>query len=191
MIILLSVITDSERKKLSEMIIFVAKGDENALTLIYKLAGGRLFSVAMGIMRDYQLAEDVLHDSFIKIANCAYQFKAGTNGYAWLCRIIRNTAINKIKNENIRRGLDIDSFFNIADGKNFEDRSESVIQVENAMKALSSKERTVIWLKYYNDMTIREISSEISIPKSTVHEIIKQAETKLKKLLYPSDEKDN
>jgi len=187
MIILLSVISDYERNKLGDLITSIAKGDENALSAVYQSVGGRLLSVAMGLTRELQTAQDVLHDSFIKIVKCAYQFKSGTNGYAWLCKIVRNTALNKIKSENIRRGFDIDSFFNITDGQDMSENSDTVILVESAMKTLLPKERLIIWLKYYNDMTLREIASELSIPKSTVHEMLKIAESKLKKVLIVTD----
>lgn len=186
MIAILSIITDYERSRISNLIIYIAGGDEKALAEVYDIAGGRLLSVAMGIMRNINTAQDVLHDSFIKIARCANQFKRGSNGYAWLCKIVRNTALNKIKSENLRRGEDIDSFFNLTDGTDMAEKADTVIAVEAAMKTLLPKERTLIWLKYYNDMTIRQIASELNIAKSTVQEKIKTAESKLKKALsYP------
>ncbi len=128
-----------------------------------------------------------MHDSFIKIARCAYQFKRGSNGYAWLCKIVRNTALNKIKRENLRRGADIDSFFNITDGMDMAAKTDTVVTVEAAIKTLSKNERTLIWLKYYNDMTVRDIALELKMPKSTVQERIKTAEKKLKEILSASD----
>ena len=187
MIFFLNIISDSERNKLGEMITCIAKGNENALAAVYQSVGGRLLSVAMGLTRDLQTAQDVLHDSFIKIAKCAYQFKSGSNGYAWLCKIVRNTALNKIKSENLRRGIDIESFFNITDGHDMAGNSDTVMLVESAMKTLLPKERVIIWLKYYNDMTLREIASELSMSKSTVHDTIKIAENKLKRALTVSD----
>lgn len=187
MLIILFSISDTERDIISELIIAVSRGDESALASVYQRVGGRLLSIAIGLTRDRSSAQDVLHDSFIKIAKYAYQFKRGTNGYAWLCKIVRNTAINKIKSENLRRGFDIDGFFNLADGGDMAEKSDTAVLVENALKALSSRERTVIWLKYYNDMTVREIAAELSIPKSTAHEAIKAAEEKLRKELGAPD----
>ncbi len=51
MILLLSIITEYERIRLSELIVRIAGGDENALAEIYDKAGGRLLSVAMGLVR--------------------------------------------------------------------------------------------------------------------------------------------
>ncbi len=185
MIIIFFTISDEERRELGELIVAVAGGDEGALAAVYSRVGGRLLSVAMGFTRDLYAAQDVLHDSFIKVARYAHQFRRGTNGYAWLCKIVRNTAINKIKSENLRRGIDIDSFFSLSDGQDMAEKSDTAAAVEAALKALLPKERTVIWLKYYNDMTVREIAAELSMPKSTVHELIKAAEAKLKKALAP------
>lgn len=97
MIIIFLTISDNERRELGELIVAIARGDEGALAAVYQRAGGRLLSVAMGLTRDIHSAQDVLHDSFIKVARSAHQFKRGTNGYAWLCKIVKNTAINKIK----------------------------------------------------------------------------------------------
>lgn len=181
--ILLSIITETERAKLNIFLVLVAKGDEHSLSSIYELVGGRLMSVAMGYLRNVQLAEDVLHDSFINIALHANTYRQDTNGYAWLCKIVRNTALNKIKSENIRRGEDIDSILDITDGRDLYNDSITSIQVKDAMKYLSGREKTIIWLKYYNDMTVRQIANEIGMTKSTVQDIIKRAETILKEKL--------
>lgn len=57
------------------------------------------------------------------------------------------------------------------------------LDIKNAMLKLDSKERLVIWLKYYNGMTVREIAADTGIKKTTVQDLIKRAEIKLKKLL--------
>ena len=181
--ILLNTISNTDREKVNACLALIAIGDESALTEIYHLVGGRLLSVALGIMRDRQLAEDVLHDGFIKIVRHIKKFRIGTNGYAWLCKIIRNTALNKIKSENIRRGEDIDSILDISDEKSLYNDSLVVSEVREAMKCLTKREKTIIWLKYYNDMTVREIASELNMKKSTVQDIIKIAERQLRQKL--------
>lgn len=183
MLLFLSVITDDEKKELNKLIIMVRGGDKRALSEIYRIAGGRMLSIAMGLMRNKQLAEDILHDSFIKVARFCSQYKENTNAYAWLCTIVRNTALNKIKSENLTRTSDIDEFFNLAADNLTEADSDRVIDIENAMKMLKPRERTAIWLKYYNDMTVREIAKELDMPRSSVGDIILSAEKKLKDIL--------
>jgi len=180
--ILFTLITDTERDSVSRLIPLVALGDERALTTIYNTVGGRLLSVAMGVTRDIQLAEDALSESFVKLTRYADKFRGG-NGYAWLCVIVKNTALNIIKSGKNKRGADIDGFFDISDGKDFTRASDNALMVEDALKRLSKQERLCIWLKYFNDCTVREIAAETGLSKSTAQDIIKKAEIKLREFM--------
>ena len=180
--LLFVLLTESERETVTRMIKLVARGDERALVTIYDMVGGRLLSVAMGVTRNLHAAEDAVSESFIKVVNYASQFQGG-NGYGWLCTIVRNTALNIIKSEKHKRGEDIDGFFSLTDGRDFSAASDTALEVERAMKVLDSRERLCIWLKYFNDYTVREIADETKLGKSTVQEVIKRAEEKLKQYL--------
>lgn len=182
MLFFLSTITVDDNKNLDNLISMVNNGDKNALAEIYRIAGGRMLSVAIGIMRNKFLAEDVLSESFIKVVRFSSTYKKGTNAYAWLCTIVRNTAYNKIKNEKIHRCENIDDFYSISGDRLYFEDKENAILVEGALKQLSPRERTVIWLKYYNDLTVREIAGELNLPRSTVQSTISAAEKKLKEL---------
>lgn len=181
--ILLSIITDSERRKINDYLYLMSKGDERAFENLFSLVGGRLMSVAIGLMRNVQLAEDVVQDGLIKIVNSIHTYTISTNGYAWMCKIIRNTALNKIKYEKLRQGEDIDGIFDLCDGRDLYSDTLYAKEIKDALKHLSSKERTLIWLKYYNDMTVREIAEELKMSKSTVQDAIKSSERKLKEIL--------
>lgn len=183
MLILFFTLSDEERSEVNTYILLISEGDASALNSLYRLVGGRLLSVAQGIMRNKYNAEDVLHDSLIKIVRYAKNFSRGTNGYAWLCKIVKNTALNKLRNENLRRAENIDDIFGLSDGRDFFEVSVSALDVKNALLRLNPKERMVIWLKYYNDMTVREIAAEANMKKTTVQDLIKRAEQKLSELL--------
>lgn len=184
--ILFTLITETEKEEISRLIFLIANGDESALVRLYNMAGGRLLSVAMGITRNLQTAEDVLSESFIKVVRHAEQFKGGS-GYAWLCTIVKNTALNILKSDINKQGEDIDGFFDLTDGKDFTEHSANAMEVEKALKKLDKQERLCIWLKYFNDYTVRQIAEEIKISKSTVHDIIKKAELKLKEYIKTPD----
>jgi RNA polymerase sigma-70 factor (ECF subfamily) len=177
------VISDSQRERLGALVAAVAGGDAAALSAIYEEAGGRLLSVAMGVTRNLAMAEDVLQDSFVKIARSAAAFRAGTNGYAWLCTVVRNTALNALKYERHRQGADIDAFFSLADVKDDYGEFELAESVRRGLKELTPEERTVIWLKYFNEMTVREIAAELNTARSTVQERIVRAEEHLRSFL--------
>lgn len=171
-----------EVQSLNAYIRQLAGGETEALDRIYGLTAGRLLAVAVGIVHARAAAEDVLHDSYIKLARSADSFRGG-NGYAWLCRIVRNTAFNYLKSERYRRGDNIDDFFELADSGNLGESSALRLSVEAAMKDLSRRERNMIYLRYFADKTVRQIAKDMDEPKSTVMSVLKKAEERLKELL--------
>jgi len=178
------IMTDDKREKLlNNLIVAVKDGDKFALGEIFNIAGGRMFCVAMGLLRDKQHAEDVLQDSFVKVVRFSAQYKENTNAYAWLCTIVRNTALNKIKSEKLKAGADIDNFFDISDNGQTAEKRDTALEVKRALQGLEPRERTIVWLRYYNDLTVKEIAKELNMPSSTVHFILKKSETKLEKIL--------
>ena len=91
----------NDEEKLNRLISGVAQGCGQCLDGIYKLAGGRMYAVALSVAGKND-AEDVLHDSFIKIARFAKKYRLYTNPYAWLLKIVRNTALDYIRKKNAR-----------------------------------------------------------------------------------------
>ena len=161
----------------------ISCGDTNGIDIIYNTIGGRMLSVAVGIVKNRQLAEDVIQESFIKIIEKINSFTPNSNGYAWICKIVQNTALNKLKSEKIRNTEDIDEFYNLADKENTSEISENNIMAEKAMEALNAKQRKMIYYKYFMDMTIREIAKKMDIPKSSVHKEIMSAEQIMKNFI--------
>jgi len=175
--------TADKGKLLNNLIVALKCGDKYALGEIYSIAGGRMLSVAMGILRNKQWAEDVLQDSFVKVVRFCKKYKENSNAYAWLCTIARNTALNKLKSEKLKAGDNIDNFFDISDNGLTEEKRETALEVEEALKELKPRLRTIVWLRYFNDLTVKEISRELNMPSSTVHFMLKKSEKKLKEIL--------
>ncbi len=183
MFLILSVINEWEREECGILIVRLAKGEESALDLLYQNFGSRLFSVALGVLRQKEAAEDALQSALIRIVEKAGTFKAGTNGYAWLCTVVRNTSLTMLKKERVFQCADIESNVQLIAEVNVSHDAENSVLVEKALDTLLPTEKKVIWLKYYNDMTIREIAFELNLPKSTVCDTIARAEAKMKIVL--------
>lgn len=171
-----------DKRIISKLIKQIASGKVDSLNQLYSLTGKYLLSVALGIVHNRQLAEDILHDSFIKIVENASSFRTPSNGYSWLCSIVRNTALNKLRYEKLRQNADIDDCFNLSSK---DDTTALIVnqQLKEVLQKLDEIEQKIIWFKYYNDMTLREISLQLNMPPSTINYIQKRAEEKMKKLL--------
>lgn len=172
------------RNRISMLIAGIADGDEAALNELARLVSARMLSVARSVVRDRSLAEDVVQDSFVKIVDNAHRFKRGTNGYAWICKIVHNTALNMLR--KYKPTANVDDMFDLSSGGDVAEKSTQALAVEQAMRVLDGTEKQLIYQKYFMDYTVRDSAKATGLPKSTVARKIAQAEEKMRKFLTKS-----
>lgn len=171
-------------QKLNTLLIAVAKGYSECLDGIYEIAGGQMLAVAISITRDKHSAEDVVHDSLIKIARFASKYKEDTEPAAWIMSIVRRTALDHLRAQKRRKETGGDELYYLTDSGYSPDKRDNAIALEQAMKSLSPEDRQIIYYVYYLDMTLREIARKTHSSKSAVQRAIKRAEKNLKTALF-------
>ena len=176
--------TEELRNRISMLITSIANGDEAALNELARLVSARMLSVARSVVRDRALAEDVVQDSFVKIVTCAHKFKRGTNGYAWICKIVHNTSLNALRKN--RPTDNIDDMYFMSSGGDVAEQSAQSLAVEQAMSVLDAQEKQLVYQKYFMDYTVRDSAKVTGLPKSTVARKIAQAEEKMRKFMTKS-----
>ena len=169
-----------KRERIEYALEQIRSGQEAGVELLYGSMGRTMLFVANGVVCDTFLAEDIVQESFVKIVCNIGSYRAGSNGHAWVCRIVRNTAINYVRSVRGRRWQSLDEFDRAAECS-FEAKSESVLLAEQLMGGLSPERREMIYMKYFLDMTVREIAGEIGKSKSYVSKEIGKAEEEMKK----------
>lgn len=169
------------REQLNNLVAAVANGYADCLDGIYFAAGGQMFAVAKGIVRDRALAEDVVHDSLIKIAKYAHKYKKGTSALAWIMTIVRNTALDSVRKRN--KEISADELYSLSSSDYLPEGRENAIALESAMAKLDEVERKIIYCRYYLDMTVRETAAQLKMSKSAVQRNQENAENKIKIIL--------
>ena len=96
---------------------------------------------------------------------------------------MRNTALNYLKAAKRSAAADIDECGFLSDGTNLEEKSAAKLTVEKLLASLPPEQRRMVWLKYFFDMTVREIAKEVGRSKSYVAKAIKTAEEKMRSML--------
>lgn len=173
---------ERDGEKLNRLILAVADGHADCLDGIYALAGGRMLAVAISIVgRDY--AEDVLHESFIKIARFAKRYRRDMSPYGWLVKIVRNTALDFLRARKLHREASTEEFFSLSSLDYSPENRENAVMLEQAISRLDGDEQKIIYYVYYLDMTVREIAVELNLSKSAVQRTKERAESKLKTFL--------
>lgn len=141
------------------------KGDGTALDELLVVDGRRLYAIAYAILRKREDAEDAFQEGMLRLVRGVNKYRY-QNPTSYIAAIIRNASID-IYNKKLETSVSIATIPDIAI-EDFSDNSVSKHIIAQAMSALSLTERKIIYLYYFNGLTVREISCELDIPKSTV-----------------------
>ena len=171
------------RKQINIFIVQISQGNTFALEGLSRLVSARMLSIALSIVKNRATAEDVVQDSFLRIVRNAHMFKSETNGYAWICKITQNVALNALRAENRRRSENIDDFFNLSSDDDVAEKSTTQVALRKAMEVLTDFEKRVIYQKYFMDFTVRDSAKSLGKSKSAVQRAITSAEEKIKTFL--------
>jgi len=157
------------------LILEVAKGNPDALALLYDRHGRLAYSVAYRVLSDGPAAEEAVQDAFLTLWKKAGTFDPGRGAgvRAWLLTIVRNAAIDAIRRRN-RYGskeieLDADAPFPGEDDPVSEVLSSlDRAAIRQAMQELPDDQRMAIELAYFEGLTHREIAERYGLPLGTV-----------------------
>ena len=86
------------QQKVSEELIDLAKaGDVAAFEHIYESYAGNCYALAMRLCGNHSTAQDIVHETFIKVFKNLQSYRGNGVFAAWLKRITTNESINRIK----------------------------------------------------------------------------------------------
>lgn len=166
----------------------LAAADADALALLYDRYAAIAYSVAVRVLGDAALAEDIVQESFLKVWNNASSFDPSRGSLrAWLLTLVRNRAIDQLRGRaaHERRELEIDSPAATRTAAKESDPSEAISMslerdaVTEALSRLPSEQRQAVELAYYGGYTLREIAEISKVPMSTVKGRLRLALEKL------------
>ena len=173
----------------------VARGNVEALDLLYQRYHQRLYALAYRMVADRQIAEDLIQETFVRVWRHAasYSPQAGSVR-GWLFAILRNYAIDCIRKQRQRSAPrevplgEIDCDEHLAVGDTWEEvwRREERAQIRRALDHLSEKQRMVIELGYFQGYTHVEIAAMSGLPLGTVKSSMRLGLGALKRELVKS-----
>lgn len=141
---------------------------------LYDRHGALAFTLAYRIVRDRGLAEDVVQEAFLALWKNAGRYDpARASMRTWLCQIVRNRAIDRLRGTSGRRRTDqsIDDLTSLSSSADVVAdvlRHEESRAVVAALAALPPAQREAIELAYYGGYSQTEIASMTGSPLGTV-----------------------
>jgi RNA polymerase sigma-70 factor (ECF subfamily) len=150
-----------------KLIIETSNGDLTSLEQLYNDLKTSVFALAISILRDKTLAEDVLQDTFVRVKLFSNSYRPGTNGRAWILKIARNLALSAIRDRRLETyGEDIE--YMESPHNHFVQKSIDSIILNESLSILDEKERQIVLLHAVKDLKHREIADILDLPLGTV-----------------------
>lgn len=176
-------------EKIEELVTKAQSGDEDSFAEIYYLMYQKLYFFSLGILKDVDLAEDVVQDVFIIVKDKLDTLKNPRLFVAWINKITYNQCMREIKKQKSRIFVDYDEKLmntkSLHDCHNPERTFEKKEERDSILKLidqLSDTHKSLILLKYYNGLKNDEIASIMEIPVGTVKSGLYYAKLNLRKL---------
>lgn len=151
-----------------------ARGEQRALRRLYEQESSHLLGVALRIVRDKAVAEDVVHDAFLKIWRGAASFDPSRgSARGWVFTVTRHLALNIVRNRYREVPLD-DQHEQMTDSDTFEFSARSG-QVHTCLEQLDPARRSCILHAYVDGYSHSEIALKLGTPLGTVKAWIKRS----------------
>jgi len=159
----------------------VAQGDTASFKALYDAFYKPIYLFALAIVKDHQLAEDALQDTFLNLLACAKTYRPGTKPRAWMYSIARNAGIAALKNSPGRAFLSLDEIEQTASTEAADLLEGNSIDGIEALSILTPEERQIVFLYVYAGFRQPEIAKILQTPYNTVRSHYGYALKKLKR----------
>ena len=177
-------VDDQEIKKLLLRAGARDAGSADAFERLYKLTAPTLMGVAARIVRRTELAEEVLHDSFVRIWQNASSFDPlATRPVAWMVAIARNRALDTSARHEVSRTQyqeDLELFDWSEGADESEERRRSAHSLRECLERLQAAERQALVLAYQHGLSHGELAAHLRTPLGTVKSWVRRGMASLR-----------
>lgn len=161
-----------------ELVILYAQGNNAAFDVLLNRYKSSVHSYIYFIVRNKDLTEDIFQETFVKVIMTIKQGRYVDNGKfkAWMLRIAHNLVIDNFRQERSENTISNDDveadLFNnmkLCDGT-IEDkmvRHQVLSDVRKLVKHLPDNQREVLEMRYYQDLSFKEIADMTGVSINT------------------------
>ncbi len=162
----------------------VGGGDRRALEQVYDRHMSGCYGLAMKIVRDPSVAEEIVQDVFLKLWTAPQSYVAERGKFSgWLLTLVHNRSVDRLRRARSNGQanalpLDLENDNGIAVGDSLFDggptpyeaawHAEESAIVRRALNLLPAAQREAITLAYYGGLTQKEIAERLGAPLGTI-----------------------
>jgi RNA polymerase sigma-70 factor, ECF subfamily len=163
-----------------------AQGEQDAFARIMRRYNQRLYRLAVSVMGDASEAEDVLQESYVRAFYAFATYSGAGSLGAWLARIVRNEAIDRVRARDSRRShVAIEADLGGQSGEDETNVANDPLQslndpqalaanadlrrlLERAIQRLPEQFRSAFVLREVEGLSVEETAEYLGIPSATV-----------------------
>ena len=181
-------------------------GNEAAFNLLVDRYQSKVFTTIFLIVKDHDVAEDLLQDVFIKVLHILNSDKYNEEGkfQPWVMRIAHNLAIDHFRKAKryptilLEDGSNLLNSLSFAEDSSEEQRikEETLAWVRDLIEELPEAQKEVVILRHYMDMSFQEIAEQTGVSINTalgrmryalnhIRKKMKQINSAYDKIIYP------
>ena len=162
-----------------ELALSYVGGNNKAFDLLLSRTQSKLFSYILFVVHDHDRANDVFQETFVKVITKLHQGKYVNSGKfsAWLMRIAHNVIMDWYRDhrtENIVEPNEENDLSNISSRELMEANVENqyvnaqvMNDVTRMMNQLPPTQREVVYMRFYQDMSFKEIAETTGVSINT------------------------
>lgn len=170
------------------------KGNDNAFDVLMKRYESKVYSYIYYSVKNQEMAEDLFQEVFMKIIVRLRSGKYQENGkfYAWVMRVAHNLIIDTfrketdekiISNDETEQDLFNDPSLAVNDNREQEMIQEQMVSdIKELIAKLPENQRQVLLMRYYEDMSFKEIAQQTNCSINTALGRMRYALINLKKM---------
>lgn len=179
--------------RLAALLSRVALSDQRAFEDLYRQSGAHLYAVAVRIVRDASVAEEILQEAFISVWHHAGSYDAAkSQPVTWLTSIVRNRCLDQLR----RREIDTVTLHSGDDDTPaFDPPSDGPTPIElllsgaearavrDCVESLESGPKQAIALAFFQGLSHAELAAHLREPLGTVKSWVRRGLAKLRRCL--------
>jgi len=168
----------------------LASRDGAALQSLYQRTSGRLYGLALRVVRQTEWAEDVLQEAFLTIWRTAPDYRASLSPpMAWMGLIVRSRALDHLRRQRAEGAGRTEAFDEVLEEtlpesqpgpQELADASEQAWLLHQCLQQLAAPQREALALAYMRELSHSELAEQLSQPLGTVKTWIRRGLDKLR-----------
>ena len=151
-----------------------ARGDTAAFERIYDEVGAAVLGIAVRVIRNRAIAEEVTQEVLVEVWRRSARFEATRgSGKTWILTIAHRRSVDRVRHEQAQTERDATVAAG-SEGRPFDDVSERVEarleqeQVRRCLDGLTELQRESVSLAYYDGYNYREVAQLLDSPLGTI-----------------------